>query len=110
MLTIFELALALLVLIMCSLEALTGRSLATRKRYRLCFVMACIELLNFPVGTILGIFTIIVLQRPGVRDLFLSDGQRDPRLDALDDFGKKEESETTRPNAPDDGAIREGAG
>lgn len=104
---ILESALALLVFTMCMLEMLTGRSLASRRRYRLCFIVACIELLNVPVGTALGIFTIIVLQRPSVRDLFLGSDRDDPRLKALESFADEEES-ATKPASPDDGAIREG--
>ena len=47
-----------------------GRCLAQRKRYMLCFVMACIACLSVPLGTALGVFTIIVLQRPTVKAMF----------------------------------------
>jgi hypothetical protein len=47
-----------------------GRSLSQRRRYMFCFVIACVMLLSFPFGTALGVFTIIVLQRPSVKDLF----------------------------------------
>jgi hypothetical protein len=49
---------------------ITGRSLALRKRYSFAFVMACIECLFIPFGTILGVFTIVVLSRESVRALF----------------------------------------
>ncbi|HZS18116.1 MAG TPA: hypothetical protein VFA51_09325 [Candidatus Udaeobacter sp.] len=49
---------------------MTGRSLALRKRYSFVFVMACIECLFIPFGTVLGVFTIIVLSRESVRALF----------------------------------------
>ena len=49
---------------------ITGRSLALRKRYSFAFVMACIECLFIPFGTILGAFTIVVLSRESVRELF----------------------------------------
>src|SRR5262245_20658320 len=49
----------------------TGRNLAQRKRYTFCFVMAVILcVVSIPLGTALGIFTIIVLQRPSVKNLF----------------------------------------
>ena len=48
----------------------TGRSIAQRKRYTFCFVIACIECLFMPVGTVLGVFTILVLNRPSVKQLF----------------------------------------
>jgi hypothetical protein len=49
---------------------IAGRSLALRKRYSFTFVMACIECLFVPFGTILGVFTIVVLSREAVRGLF----------------------------------------
>jgi len=50
---------------------IAGRSLALRKRYSFALVMACIECLFVPFGTILGVFTIIVLSRESVKPLFL---------------------------------------
>ena len=47
-----------------------GRCLATRKSYTFCFVVAAIECILVPIGTALGVFTILVLQRPSVRKLF----------------------------------------
>ena len=47
-----------------------GRSLALRKRYSFALVMSCIECLFIPFGTILGVFTIVVLSRESVRGLF----------------------------------------
>ena len=49
---------------------IAGRSLAKHTRYWLAFVMACIECLFIPFGTILGVFTIIVLSRESVKELF----------------------------------------
>jgi len=50
--------------------AFAGRSLQTRKRYTFCLVMAGIECIFMPVGTVLGVFTIIVLVRDSVKELF----------------------------------------
>lgn len=47
-----------------------GRSLAERRRPTFCLVVAGIACLFMPVGTALGIFTILVLLRPSVRALF----------------------------------------
>ena len=47
-----------------------GRSLALRKGYSFALVMACIECLFLPFGTILGVFTIVVISRESVRRLF----------------------------------------
>jgi hypothetical protein len=49
---------------------IAGRSLALRKRYSFALVMSCIECLFIPFGTILGVFTIVVLSRESVRALF----------------------------------------
>jgi hypothetical protein len=47
-----------------------GRSLAKRKGYTFCLVMAGIECAFFPFGTALGVFTLIVLCRPSVKAIF----------------------------------------
>jgi hypothetical protein len=49
---------------------IAGRSLTLRKRYSFALVIACIECLFIPFGTILGVFTIVVLSRESVRGLF----------------------------------------
>ena len=49
---------------------IAGRSLALRKRYSFALVIACIECLFVPFGTILGVFTIIVLSRESVKAFF----------------------------------------
>jgi hypothetical protein len=49
---------------------IAGRSLALRKRYLFVLVMGCIECLFIPFGTILGVFTVIVLSRESVKALF----------------------------------------
>jgi len=57
-------------LIFASLIIATGRCLAKRKHYTFCMVIAGLECLFFPFGTVLGIFTIIVLMRESVKPLF----------------------------------------
>ncbi|MHB8974952.1 MAG: hypothetical protein ACYC4N_31375 [Pirellulaceae bacterium] len=47
-----------------------GRFLAKHRHYTYCLVMAGISCVFVPFGTILGIFTIIVLMRPSVKQLF----------------------------------------
>ena len=49
---------------------LSGRFISQRRRYWYIFVLACIELLFFPFGMVLGVFTIIVLSRDSVRECF----------------------------------------
>ena len=50
--------------------AYAGRCLGQRKHYTFCMVTAGIACLFMPFGTILGVFTIIVLIRPTVKPLF----------------------------------------
>ncbi|MDA0814455.1 MAG: hypothetical protein O3C21_18940 [Verrucomicrobia bacterium] len=57
--TLFLFALATLMVV-------TGRSLQKRKRRVLCLVTAGLSLISVPFGTALGVFTIIVLQRPAI--------------------------------------------
>ena len=47
-----------------------GRRLAAYRSHTYCLVIAAIECLFMPLGTVLGVFTIIVLVRPEARDLF----------------------------------------
>lgn len=49
---------------------LAGRFLARRVHYMYCLVVAAVECLFMPLGTILGVFTIIVLIRPSVKVFF----------------------------------------
>jgi hypothetical protein len=47
-----------------------GRCLQERRRHTFCLVVAGLECMMMPFGTVLGVFTIIVLLRPAVRQLF----------------------------------------
>lgn len=47
-----------------------GRKLSRQTGWLFCTVIAGIECLFMPVGTILGVFTIIVLTRDSVKELF----------------------------------------
>ena len=47
-----------------------GRSLARRRRYLFCLVMAGVACLFVPFGTVLGVFTILVLSRASVKEGF----------------------------------------
>lgn len=53
----------------------TGYFLSTRKKYTFCLVVAGIECIFIPFGTVLGVFTIIVLVRPTVKPLFEAGSQ-----------------------------------
>ncbi len=50
----------------------TGRFLARRRHHLFCLVMAGIECIFVPFGTVLGVFTLIVLMRDSVKKLFLA--------------------------------------
>jgi hypothetical protein len=47
-----------------------GRNLSKQNSYTFCFVVACVACLFMPFGTILGIFTILVLTRESVKAIF----------------------------------------
>lgn len=47
-----------------------GRSLANHTRYTFCLVIAAIECILVPFGTILGAFTLVLLMRPPIKQLF----------------------------------------
>jgi hypothetical protein len=66
--------------------ALTAFSLRKRKRYMLCLVYSfVICVLHVPLGTVLGVFTIIVLQRPLVKELFRHGDEAPGRGTRLED-------------------------
>ena len=52
------------------LIARAGSRLRQHRSHTFCIVMAAIACSFVPLGTVLGVFTIIVLSRPGVRALF----------------------------------------
>ena len=52
------------------LTFLAGRYLTKQKNYVFCLVMAGVICMFFPFGTVLGVFTIIVLMRDSVRESF----------------------------------------
>lgn len=56
------------------------------RRRRFCLVVAGITCLFVPLGTILGVFTFIVLSRPSVKALFAKSEQR---LEAAPDSGEQ---------------------
>ncbi len=47
-----------------------GRCLRQRRRYTMCLVVAAISCMMMPFGTVLGVFTLIVLMRPSVKAAF----------------------------------------
>jgi predicted membrane channel-forming protein YqfA (hemolysin III family) len=63
MLCVMGIAMAIFILI-------AGRCLSRRNGYSFALVIACIECLFIPFGTILGVFTIVALSRESVKALF----------------------------------------
>jgi len=63
-------AISLLILALAGCTFYTGYCLAQHKNYMFCFVIACLTCMHMPLGTILGVFTIVVLVRPGVKEMF----------------------------------------
>jgi len=57
--------------ILAGLIIVAGRKLHRRRARTFCLVIAGIECLLWPFGTVLGVFTIIVLSRESVCNLFL---------------------------------------
>jgi hypothetical protein len=51
-------------------EIAAARLLQVRHAYRFVFIIACLNCLAFPLFTLLGIFTLVVLLRPSVKQLF----------------------------------------
>ncbi len=56
-------------------EFLTARYLKQRRHHTFCLVIAGLNCLWVPIGTALGVCTIIVLQRPVVKALFAGGSQ-----------------------------------
>lgn len=52
------------------LTVYSGRCIKARKRFVFSFIVAALCCLNFPLGTILGVCTILTLNRHSIRDLY----------------------------------------
>jgi hypothetical protein len=57
---------------------IAGSYLTSRKHYTFCLVIAAISCMLMPFGTVLGVFTIIVLMRPSVKEMFEADKKAAP--------------------------------
>jgi hypothetical protein len=51
---------------------ITGRFIARRRHRLFCIIVAAAECMFMPFGTILGVFTIVVLMQESVKELFLA--------------------------------------
>jgi hypothetical protein len=67
---IFSAAFILIGWVLAALTGWAGYCLQRRRHYTFCFVMACVTCVFMPFGTVLGVFTLIVLLRPAVKALF----------------------------------------
>jgi hypothetical protein len=70
MMIFFALAFITAAWTLATMIVVTGRKLAKKKSYMFCMVIAGIECIFMPFGTVLGVFTIILLSRPSVKELF----------------------------------------
>ena len=53
-----------------AVTAYAGRCISRRQKYTFCLIAAGLNCMHMPIGTILGVFTLIVLTRDSVRQLF----------------------------------------
>ena len=53
-----------------------GRSIKRRKRHAFCLVVAGLSCFFMPFGTILGVFSLIVLNRPSIKLLFAAESPK----------------------------------
>ena len=60
-----------------------GLFLAKRRHYLFCLAMAGVECMFMPFGTVLGVFTIIVLVREPVKQLFKGNTSLQPSVPAV---------------------------
>lgn len=59
---------------MAALSFFTGRFLSRRQHHTFCVVISAVNCMSLPFGTALGVFSILVLQRPSVKALFRGSG------------------------------------
>lgn len=55
-----------------------GKFIKQRRNYTFCLVLAGISCMFVPIGTLLGVFTFVVLMRDSVKSLFNSDALNSP--------------------------------
>ncbi len=61
-------------------QFIAGGYLKSRKHYTFCLVIAGISCMLIPFGTALGVFTILVLMRPSVKEMFDASGEHAPAV------------------------------
>src|SRR5947209_952399 len=58
---------------------ISGRFIARRKYHLYCLIMAGVSCaVSVPIGTVLGVFTLIVLLRPSVKEMFQANQEKRP--------------------------------
>ena len=60
--------------VLSALVIAAGRCLARRRKHLYCMIIAGIQCAFMPFGTVLGVFTLIVLMKPEVKALFAGQG------------------------------------
>ncbi len=68
------------------LMILAGRFLSQRRHYLYCMIVAALACTHTPLGTVLGIFTIFVLVRPSVKELFQTNGNMRLSPEPFDEY------------------------
>ena len=63
---------SLVIMALALMNFLTARFIAARERRIFCMVIAALSCLHAPLGLLIGVFTLVVLSRDGVRALFSS--------------------------------------
>jgi hypothetical protein len=58
-------------LVVAAMIVTAGRFLSKRKNHQFCLIIAGLQCAIFPFGTVLGVFTIVVLMRESVKQLFI---------------------------------------
>lgn len=56
--------------ILSAFTVLSGRYLEKRRKWKASLIVGAVQCIMFPFGTVLGVFTLIVLLRPSVRQLY----------------------------------------
>jgi hypothetical protein len=59
---------AVFMLVQCVVMVLAGRALGRKSGWVVCMVAACFSLMHLPLGTALGVFALITLSKPAVRE------------------------------------------
>jgi hypothetical protein len=91
---------------------IAGLDLRKHRRWTFSFVMAFVNaVVGFPIGTVLGVFTILVLLRPSVKDLYSGERYVVEREDDYVRYRRVEDRDEPPPYRsearPDDDRFRE---